>query len=234
MSGRVGAVVLAGGSGTRFGAGTSKIYVMLGGRPILAHALAVLHASTLVDDVVVVIREGDEVAWAAVADTAPTGRVRAVVSGGATRQRSEWAGITAVRDHTQGVTAVLLHDAARPFLTHDLIARLLAPLAAGEGALPAAPLDGDLVDVAGQPVDAAGLVAVQTPQAFPLDVLLAAYPRALDSGFEGVDTAQTVQSHADVAVRWIPADPRNLKVTHPADLARAEALLPAWRDGEWA
>lgn len=234
MSGRVVAVVLAGGSGTRFGAEVGKVYVTLGGRPILAHSLGVLHADPVVDDVVVVIREGDEDLWEAVHRDAPTDRVRAVVPGGSTRQRSEWAGITAVRDRVPGASAVLLHDAARPFLTHDLIVRLVGPAGAGEGAIPAIPLAGDLVDVDGQPVDTRDLVAVQTPQAFPLDVLLATYPRALAEGFEGVDTAQTVQAHGDVVVRWVPADPRNLKVTHPEDLARAEALLPAWRGGAWA
>jgi 2-C-methyl-D-erythritol 4-phosphate cytidylyltransferase len=234
MGERVAAVVLAGGSGSRFGAAVSKVYVQLDGRPILAYALAVLHASPVVDDVVVVIREGDQSAWEAVAAKEPTDRVRAVVTGGDTRQRSEWAGISAIRDHVPDVDVVLLHDAARPFLTHGLVAQLVTPVATDVGAVPGLPVHGGLRDLDGRPVGVGDLIAVQTPQAFSLAALVTAYPAAIDAGFDGVDTAQTVQAHADVDVRWVRGDPRNLKITHPPDLDRAGALLPSWRDGRWA
>lgn len=233
MSGRVAAVVLAGGAGSRFGAGVSKVYVPLGGRPILTYALDVLHRSEDVDDVVLVIRAGDEADHAAASTLAPGDKVRAVVAGGATRQGSEQAGLDALAE-SDDTDLVLLHDAARPFLTVDLIARLVdAARRTGGGAVPGVPLAGDLVDARGTPIDVADLIAVQTPQVFPLGVLRRAFRAAAVEGVEGVDTSQTVQAVDAVQVAWVDSGPRNLKITHPEDLALAEELLPSWDRGHW-
>ncbi|CAN5353644.1 IspD/TarI family cytidylyltransferase [soil metagenome] len=234
MSDRVAAVLLAGGSGIRFGARISKVYAPLGGRPLLAHSLQALGDHPDVDDVVVVIRDGDGPDYGEVAVLAPTAKVRAVVTGGASRQASEWAGIAAVRDLTPAVGLVMLHDAARPFLSRRLISDLVGTARGTRaGALPAQPLDGDLADAGGQRVRTADLVAVQTPQVFPLDALLSVYPRAMADGFDGVDTAQTMQAYSDIEVHCTAGGPRNLKVTHAVDLALAESLLPLWSAGGW-
>lgn len=231
---RVAAVVLAGGAGTRFGAGVSKVYVPLGERPILAYALDVMDTSEDVDDVVVVIRDGDRPAYDRVAAAVATSKVRAVVAGGDTRQASEWAGIQAVRDRCPGAGVVVLHDAARPFLTRHLIAQLVQTSRQhGSGALPARRLAAGAVMANGAPRPDADLVTVETPQVFPLQVLLAVYPLATAAGFDGVDTAQTVQTHSDLPIRWVDSAAPNPKVTHPEDLAAAEALLPAWARGAW-
>lgn len=233
-SGRAVVLVLAGGSGTRFGADQSKVYVRLGHRPILAYALHALERSDVIDDVVVVVRDGDRAAYEVVAAAAPTTKVRAVATGGRTRQGSEQAGLDAAAAATPTADLVLLHDAARPFLTLDLLADLVGIVRrTGGGAVPAVGLLGDLVDADGLPVATGDLVSVQTPQAFPAAVLRDVYPRAAADGFEGSDTAQTVQAYADVAVTWVPGTQRNLKITHPEDLAIAEALLPAWDEGTW-
>ncbi|HUG86674.1 MAG TPA: IspD/TarI family cytidylyltransferase [Euzebya sp.] len=228
-TGRVAAVVLAGGAGTRFGADVCKVYVPLGGRPILAYSLDVMEASDRIDDVVVVIRPEDRPTYDQVAADVGASKVRAVVAGGATRQASEWAGIQAVRDRCPGALVVVVHDGARPLLTSQLIARLVQTSQQhASGALPARPLAAGLVAASGAPRPGGDLVAVETPQVFPLAVLLAVYPMAMAEGVEGIDTAQTVQSYSGLPIRWVPAGPPNPKITHPQDLPAVEALLPAW------
>ncbi len=107
--------------------------------------------------------------------------------GGDTRQASEWAGIRAAADlGLPRPTMVLLHDAARPFLTLDLIDRLLDGDPSAEiGAIPAHPVTDALVDDTGRLVDQVGLVRVQTPQAFSLDVLIDRYPTGRSRGVLG-------------------------------------------------
>lgn len=229
MSGDVVAVVLAGGSGTRFGAPVSKVYVDLGGRPVIAHSLAAFESHPDVDHVVLVVRAEDRGACAAVLADAASTKVRAVVDGGATRQASEWAGIEAVTALDLDDPLVLLHDAARPLTTPDLVSGLIAAARDGAGAIPAVGVTDDLVDPVGRRVTTDDLVAVQTPQAFPLHVLRRTYPAAIAGGFDGVDTAQTVDAFADVEIRWVASSAENLKITHPADLDRAEAILSARR-----
>jgi 2-C-methyl-D-erythritol 4-phosphate cytidylyltransferase len=225
---RVIAIVLAGGSGSRFGAAVPKVLVDLAGRPVLAHSLEVLDRHPSVDDVVIVVREADQAAVNAL--DLPRRKLRALVAGGATRQGSELAGIRAAQVVVGGLdprrVVALLHDAARPLVSPAVVTRVLQAVRDGAGgAIPGLAVPDSLVDADGRGVAADDLVAVQTPQAFPLGVLLAAYPAAAAGGVDGVDTAETVQAVSDVAVRWVPGDAENLKITHPADLARAEALL---------
>lgn len=223
MNSRVAAIVLAGGSGSRFGAPVSKIYVSLAGKPMLSHSLAAMDRSRSVDDIVVVIRQGDRPAFDDAATAAQTSKIRAVVAGDVTRQGSEWAGIKAVRDTCAEVDLVLLHDAARPLVSLDLIDRLVRQArSAGGGAIPVQPLDQDLIDEGGNLVDTAQLAAVQTPQVFALQALLHVYARAMTDGFAGVDTSQTMKAYSDIVVAAVPGTPHNIKVTHPADLVLAE------------
>jgi 2-C-methyl-D-erythritol 4-phosphate cytidylyltransferase len=161
--------------------------------------------------------------------------VVAQVPGGAARQDSEWAGLTAAAEFATPGAVVLLHDAARPFLTLDLLERLLAAAAEPDtiGVIPASGVAGSIVDADGRPIPTDDLVRVQTPQAFELALLLDCYPRAAAEGFSGVDTAQTVQRFGSGPIRWVEGDADNIKVTHPDDRPRAEALAARFADGRW-
>jgi 2-C-methyl-D-erythritol 4-phosphate cytidylyltransferase len=223
---RVAAVLLAGGSGTRFGGPVPKALVPLGGRSVLTHGLALLDGHPDVGDVVVVVREQDREAVAASADARHAVKVRAVVAGGPTRQASERAGVQAAAALDPPPDLVLVHDAARALCPPDLVTRLVdACRGPAVVAIPGLPVEDLLVDDAGRPVAADDLVAVQTPQAAPLDVLLGAHAAAAAAGVEGLDTAETVRAVADVEVRWVPGDPANRKLTHPEDLAALETVL---------
>jgi 2-C-methyl-D-erythritol 4-phosphate cytidylyltransferase len=120
------------------------------------------------------------------------------------------------------VGLVAVHDAARPLAGAALLERVLEQAARCGGALPGVPATGLLAAGGAAP---AGLVAVQTPQAFAAGPLLEAFDRAAADGVEGTDTASTVERYSAVRVRLVAGDERNLKVTYPRDLAVAAHLI---------
>jgi len=178
--------------------------------------------------VVLVVRAPDrELAEGVLATCAAPGVE--VVTGGATRQESELAGLRRLAARIQGgaVDTVLLHDGARPLAGRTLAATVLAVARATGGAVPGL----GRTDLAATTSDGSGLagpfphglVAVQTPQGFRAAPLLAAYTEAARCGFAGTDTASCMQRFApDVPIRWVPGDERNFKITYSHDLAIAE------------
>jgi 2-C-methyl-D-erythritol 4-phosphate cytidylyltransferase len=213
MSG-VWAIVVAGGSGSRFGDSVPKQFLDLGGRRVIDWALAAAGAAC--DGVVAVLPA------AHLRATLPVGVV--AVAGGASRSESVRAGLAAVPDDA---AVVVVHDAARPLAEVLLFERVIGAVRAGgaDGAVPGVPVADTIkkVDAAGRVVetpDRAALRAVQTPQAFGADALR----RAHASGGDATDDAALVEA-AGGAVVVVEGDPGNLKVTGPDDLVRAEMLL---------
>ncbi|HXQ19750.1 MAG TPA: 2-C-methyl-D-erythritol 4-phosphate cytidylyltransferase [Acidimicrobiales bacterium] len=213
-------VVVAGGSGERFGA--PKQFALLAGRPVLEWSVAACRPTCV--RVVLVLPKGDD---ALAAETPPYG-ADVVVSGGATRAASVRAGLAAVPDD---VDLVVVHDAARPLAPPALFEAVVAALAEGAGgAVPALPVSDTLKRMdtpfaEGQPIvletiDRRALVAVQTPQAFVAAVLRRAHATEEDA----TDDAALVEA-LGATVRVVPGDPGNLKLTTPVDLALAEQLL---------
>ncbi|MFT4262844.1 MAG: IspD/TarI family cytidylyltransferase [Nocardioides sp.] len=218
-------VVLAGGSGSRVGAGVNKVLLPLGDATVLGLSLrAALHADD-VRRIVLVHAPGEaEAVSAAVTPVLGSGEVL-LVPGGATRHGSEWNALRALRREieTREIDVVAIHDAARPLAGPQLFDLTIATARAAGGAIPVAPVAGlvDRASLAPHP----GLVGVQTPQAFRAAELLAAYARAEADGFDATDTAAVLARYADLRVAAVPSSPLNLKVTYPEDLATAERLL---------
>jgi 2-C-methyl-D-erythritol 4-phosphate cytidylyltransferase len=210
-------VVVAGGSGSRFG--SPKQFLQLDGRPVVAWSVAA--ARPVGDGVVVVVPAtpgpntdgSDARAWGA----------DLVVAGGDSRAASVRAGLAAV---PASASVIVVHDAARPLAPPSLFAEVVAALAAGtaDGVIPVLPVSDTLKRVSGDQleatVDRTGLVAVQTPQAFVAAVLRAAHA----SGQDATDDAGLLEA-TGATVRTVAGDPRNVKLTHPEDLAVAQALL---------
>jgi 2-C-methyl-D-erythritol 4-phosphate cytidylyltransferase len=151
------------------------------------------------------------------------------VLGGASRQDSERAGLEAIAPGIESghVDVVAIHDSARPFVTTDLIARVVASARRVGGAVPALRLgDGIYRQMPGGQLvaQARDLYRVQTPQAFRAGPLLRAYRSAWQQGFTGVDTAETVARYTDLDIVAEAGDTGNLKVTYAADLATAERI----------
>ena len=204
------AILVAAGSGTRAGGIVPKQFAMLAGKPMLTHSFAALRAHPAIDEVLAVIGEGQEAALQAALGPVPH------VIGGATRRDSVRNGLAAI-----DADRVLIHDAARPFLTHAVIDRLLAALDTHKGAIPGLPVADTLVSAAGDSVSRKGLVRVQTPQAFDVDTLRTAHS-TWPEGNEATDDAQMVRALGhDVAI--VEGDIALEKITHPADFAAAEA-----------
>ena len=211
------ALIVAAGSGHRMGGDVPKQYRMLGGKPVLRWAVEALIGHTMISAVRVVIGKGQQDQ----AIKALTGlSVGDLIEGGAERADSVRAGLREI-----ATDAVLVHDAARPFCPSGVIDRLLARLEFAEGATPVLPVGDTLAragDTLGDAVDRSGLVRVQTPQAFRLDALKAAYER-----WEGPSPTDetTVMRSAGMSVAAVEGDPRLEKLTLPADFQRAEDWL---------
>ncbi len=211
---RTAAIIVAAGRGERCGGDVPKQFAPLGGRPMLDWSIAAFTGHPAIDEVLVVIAPGQE-------DHVAGHRF---VYGGAERRDSVAAGLAAL----DGCDRVLVHDAARPFVSAAVIDRLLETLDAHEGAVPAVQVADTLVRWTGQMGDTvprADLFRVQTPQAFVYDALVAAH-RAWPAGVEATDDAQMVRDTGH-EVALVLGEAMLEKVTFPEDFARAEAML-AW------
>jgi 2-C-methyl-D-erythritol 4-phosphate cytidylyltransferase len=218
----VGVVVVAAGSGTRLGAGLPKAFVRLRGRPLLGHALDTVARVPGLQALVVVVpadlADPTASAWSGV--DLPPGAV--VVAGGAERTDSVAAGLAAVGD----VDVVLVHDAARCLTPLAVFERVVGAVRGGAaGAVPGIPLVDTVktVDahgvITGTP-DRATLRAVQTPQGFAREVLVAAHA----GGGSATDDAALVELGGHHVV-VVDGDPMAFKVTTRDDLEHAERVL---------
>ncbi len=219
------AVLAAAGSGERLGADRPKAFTRLGERVLLAESLERLDASDWVDAIVVAAPAGWEEPVILLAEELSCTKVGACVTGGATRAESVRA---ALDDVSEDAAAILVHDAARPLVTDEVIGRVLAPLSEGwDGAVPALPLSDTVKRVrdgaVAETLDRSELVGVQTPQAFVASVLRDAFAGDLD---DAGDCASLVERRGG-RIRVVEGDPRLVKVTSAEDLARVEALLGA-------
>jgi 2-C-methyl-D-erythritol 4-phosphate cytidylyltransferase len=223
---RAAVVVLAAGSGARVGAAVNKVLLPVAGIPIVARSVSTAHSVVGVRRVVLVVRDGeqDAVRDAVEPHLDGDGPEVAMVVGGATRHRSEWAALEHLAPAIDGgeVDVVAMHDAARPRASVALYRAVLETAQRLGGAIPVAPLP-DLVSVDGSPLPEA-LVGVQTPQGFRAADLFAAHRAALADGFEATDTAGCLTAYSDLVIGAVGSDAGNLKVTVADDFRVAEAL----------
>ena len=220
---KIGAIIVAAGRGERAGGGIPKQFRQLAGRSVLARSYQALASHPSVTAIVLVTNPQDGAELAAV-DT-ELGVATKRVAGGATRSDSVRAGLAAMA--AQGVDAVMIHDAARPFVSAALIDRLADALAAHSAVIPVVPVTDALMrmDASGEilePVDRQALGAAQTPQAFHLDTILDAHDKAAGAAF--ADDAAVIRA-AGGAVFSVPGESGNYKLTRPEDFQRAEAEL---------
>lgn len=218
---RLAAVIVAAGSGARAGEGPAKQWRKIAGRPVLRWSVEALLAAGATP-VVVVIPAG-EAQTTAECLAGLSGWSSTV--GAATRAGSVRAGLAAL-----GVAdpdaIVLVHDAARPFVTRAHVEALLAAMAGREGAIPALPVADTLKregETALETVSREGLWRAQTPQAFRLAALREAYAAWPADAGEPTDDAAVVE-RAGGRVALAPGDPMLMKLTYPEDFAMAEAL----------
>jgi 2-C-methyl-D-erythritol 4-phosphate cytidylyltransferase len=216
------AVLVAAGRGERLGSDRPKAFVGLGERVLLAESLERLEASEWIDAIVVVVPEEWEEPAILLSEELNAGKVNSAVAGGATRADSVRAGVAEIPDDA---LIALVHDAARPILSDEVIGRVLGGLGEDWDGVVGLPLADTVkrVDQHGrvaETVDRTGLYAIQTPQAFPVATLRDALLR----GGHASDCAGLVEE-AGGRIRVVEGDPRLVKITTASDLAFVETLL---------
>jgi 2-C-methyl-D-erythritol 4-phosphate cytidylyltransferase / 2-C-methyl-D-erythritol 2,4-cyclodiphosphate synthase len=228
MTSKVAAVIVAAGRGYRAGGEMPKQYRQIGGEPVIRAALAAFAGHPQIDAVQPVIHADDEAQFRAA--TAGLARLQTPVPGGDSRQASVRAGLEALRGTAPDI--VLIHDAARPFVSGALIARAIA--AAGEhgAAVPAVAVADTVKKVDAQgtitaTIDRNELRIVQTPQAFSYNIIVDAHGRAAAAARNDFTDDAAIAEWAGHRVSVFPGDSANIKLTTNEDFARAEALRMA-------
>jgi 2-C-methyl-D-erythritol 4-phosphate cytidylyltransferase len=226
------AVVLAGGSGHRFGSAGPKQLRSLAGRNLIEHCVAAFDQSPAVDDVLVVAVA--DICQQVRQDLAGYSKLADVIEGGASRTDSTRLALAWLAPRLGADSKVLLHDAARPLVDQRTISNCVAALDGFEAVGVVVPSSDTIVEVAGGvirrvlPRDT--LARCQTPQGFRLSVITRAYQLAdADPAFATIpatdDCGVVLRYLPEIPVAAVDGSERNLKITYPADLAVAQALL---------
>lgn len=224
---RVVAIVPAAGHGHRMNHNVSKQYLPLGGKPILVHTLGALARSPLIDDIFLVVQE-DKVGYCQheLLPQYEVQKVRAVITGGPTRQDSVYNGL---RQLTVECDVVLVHDSVRPFVTERMVQESVEETVRSGAAVVAVPMKDTIKVTKSQGIVEKTLArdnlwAVQTPQVFQRSLIQDAYEKAFREGFRATDDATLVERLGH-PVKIVEGSPDNLKITTPEDLMMAEVIL---------
>jgi 2-C-methyl-D-erythritol 4-phosphate cytidylyltransferase / 2-C-methyl-D-erythritol 2,4-cyclodiphosphate synthase len=226
----VAALIVAAGRGSRAGEGIPKQYRDLKGQPVLTRTLTGFLSHPEIDQVLVVIHPDDRDLYeASIAAFAPlSAALLPCVYGGDTRQDSVRNGLEALADSAPDI--VLVHDAARPFASSELIDRAIQAAQRQDAAVPGTPVTdtikviGSQSEVVSTP-DRASLRAVQTPQAFRFASLLNAHRKAASEGLHNFTDDGALAEWAGLPVHVFEGEAGNIKLTHPTDFLEAERRL---------
>jgi len=226
-SDRVAAIIVAAGKGVRMGTAQRKQYAMLGNRPVLAHTVSAFERCHAIEEIFVVIPEGDH-ALCSKEIVKPLKPEKAVhlVSGGPTRQASVFNGLKATDDQFDLVT---IHDGVRPLVRVEQICESVRVAQKHGGCIPAVQAADTVKRVDEQDrvvstLNRSIIRMAQTPQSFHYRLILSAHITAREKNYVSTDDAELVELCGEV-VKVIPGDLHNIKITTPEDFKIAEALL---------
>ncbi len=212
------AIIVAGGSGSRFGEELPKQFQLLAGRPVLYHSIFLL--SRVNAEVIVVLPADRHAYWKSLLETHELPVDHVTVPGGDSRTESVRKGLDLVR----GAGLVAVHDAARPLASPALAESVFSAAAKHGSAIPVVPVDQSLRKIEGDSsmaVDRSAYRLVQTPQCFDAGKLKAAYDRAPGKTFTDDATAYEAAGHE---VFLVKGERSNIKITASGDLGMAETL----------
>ena len=222
----VSAIIVAAGKGTRMGAQVDKLWLEVAGRPIVAHTWQRFNDAAVVDEIILVVRDGMQAHFTELADRFSFQKHFRLVAGGVERQDSVWNGLEAV---SPGTEIVAIQDAARPCTGEELIAATIEAARETGAAVAAQPVtdtiketsDGKIIS---RTVDRSKLWSVQTPQTFRVGVIRQAIAKARQEGLILTDDTAACELIGQ-PVRLVKNTRPNPKVTVPADLPFVESLL---------
>jgi len=214
-------IIAAGGTGQRIGREVPKQFLLLAGRPMLMHTIGVFHSYSPEVVITVALPEDAFEQWNALCRLHDFTICHHLVKGGQTRFHS-------VRNATRTIDSnglVAVHDAARPLVTAETIARLYEAAAQHDSAIPVVEVNDsirEITETASIPADRKRFRIVQTPQCFRADLLIRAYQQDYQDKF--TDDATVVETMG-MRINLVPGDTGNMKITRPIDLLVAETLL---------
>ena len=222
----ISAVIVAAGQGTRMGPDVDKLFLMVAGQPLIAHTWQRFDSTRIIDEIILVVRDGQQSAFAELAKEHLFQKPFRLVAGGKERQDSVWNGLQALSPATE---IVAIQDGARPCTLEELIAATVVAAREVGAAVAAQPVtdtikesaDGQFIN---RTVDRSRLWAVQTPQSFRVEVIRRALTAVRAKGLVLTDDTAACELIGQ-AVKLVSSSAPNPKVTLPRDVAYVESLL---------
>jgi 2-C-methyl-D-erythritol 4-phosphate cytidylyltransferase len=231
---RVSAIIAAAGKSTRMNAGIGKQYMMLAGKPVLAHTIEAFEKIKLISEIIVVIgREDDSSFEDYILSRFKFSKISAVVHGGSDRQASVYNGMQAVSEES---AVVCIHDGARPLVTPEIILNTITAAYETGAACTGVPVKDTIKktgsdDIIEKTLDRSRLWSIQTPQTFKKEIIEKAHEIAAEEGFSGTDDSVLVE-RLGYPVRMIMGSYKNIKITTPEDLIFAESVLTKYNEAQ--
>ncbi len=220
---KITALIASAGSGSRMGANIPKQFINIKNKPVLMHTLDVFDTCPEIDDIVIISRTDDIDYIKELLQKYNIKKVSDIVSGGDTRQKSVINGLNRVNGEI-----VLIHDGARPFVTHKQIRALIDEIKLSSAASLGIPVTDTLKlsnnSTIVKTVDRENLYAIQTPQGFKTDLIKKAHKYALENSLSVTDDCSVCEAMG-VDVKIVTGSPLNIKITTPDDLVLAEGIL---------
>ncbi|WP_088070844.1 2-C-methyl-D-erythritol 4-phosphate cytidylyltransferase [Gottfriedia luciferensis] len=222
-------IIPAAGSGSRMGAGFNKLFLKIMNSPIIELTLKVFGEDERCNEIILPIKESEQHFFHSLNLPSFIQNKITYVKGGSERQESVFNGLVSIKD-TESL--ILVHDGARPFVTNEVIERILVKMNEHEAVICAVPMkdtikkviDGVVVET----IDRSTLWGIQTPQAFTYKCLMEAHQKAIENGFLGTDDASLVEWNGS-KVSVVNGDYNNIKVTTKEDLFFAETIYEQYR-----
>ncbi len=220
------AIIAGGGSGKRMLSQGNKLFIEIGGIPVLAMTAAVFGSAEIIDEIVIVVPSDEMERTKAVVKSSSLKKVTNIVAGGPTRQASVSNGLAAMAPDAD---IAVIHDAARPFITREIIVRAVNEIKTCRAVIVGVPVKDTIktLDDKGfisNTLDREFLWQAQTPQVFDAALIKEAHDRARKTGFEATDDSRLVERFGE-KVKMIQGSYENIKITTPEDIKIAEAIL---------
>lgn len=223
-------IIPAAGSGSRMGAGFNKLFLKIKNSPIIELTIKIFGEDPRCNEIILPIKEAEKHLFDTLNLSKSIKQKITYVQGGSERQESVYNGLLSIKD---AAGYVLVHDGARPFVSKDVIERILERLNEHQAVICAVPMKDTIKKVIDdkvvETIDRSTLWGVQTPQAFTYDNLVQAHQKAIKNGFLGTDDASLVEWNGQV-VSVVSGDYNNIKVTTKEDLFFAETIYEQYQN----
>lgn len=224
------AIIVAAGSGKRFGGDTPKQFLEILGKPVIIYALEQFESCPQIDEIVLVLPAAEIAGFSDIAGKYNLKKLVKIVAGGKTRAESVWSGLSAIDSKTAGIVAV--HDGARPLVAVEEITRTIEKAQETGAACLVASVVDTIKEISGgkivKTVDRAKLRRALTPQCFRYELLKRAFEANKFTGAAATDESFLVEK-LGVEVSIVEGGARNIKITTPEDLILAESLLKQFK-----